>query len=193
MSLPDMDPKKSVSGITIDPYTRERVIPESRRADGSLRQQRKVRPGYTPQEDVSLFRGSRQTVAAAQNRNAPGYLPPGAAPKVPGAGAGGDKPLSKAAAKNAKRRAKKQAEKEDAPIKDNWDSDSDGDKSGKKKVSSGNIDKENKKEILQESNDEEGSSTQESRKEVETAGPPKKAKDDDADLTAEVAKLNLGS
>lgn len=157
-----------------------------------LRQQRKVRPGYTPQEDVSLFRGSRQAVAAPQNRNAPGYLPPGAAPKA-AAGAGGDKPLSKAAAKNAKRRAKKQAEKEEE-VKDNWDSDSDGDKAGKMKGSSEEKD-QSKKEPPKEkgSKEEDAEAVQETKKDIETTTTTEKTKDVGSDLTTKVAKLDLGS
>ena len=35
MSKPDLEPKRTLAGITVDPKTLERVIPESRRADGS--------------------------------------------------------------------------------------------------------------------------------------------------------------
>lgn len=34
-TLPDVVPKKSVSGIAVDPKTLDRVIPESRRTDGT--------------------------------------------------------------------------------------------------------------------------------------------------------------
>jgi len=189
MSLPDMNPNKSVAGIAVDPYTRERVIPESRRADGSVRQQRKVRPGYTPQEDVSLFRGSRQTAAAGQNRHAPGYLPPGAPPpKTTEVVAGGDKSLSKSAAKNAKRRAKKQAEKEQM-IKDNWDSDSDGDSQPGKKDKEKDKEKEEPKHDKEEEEGEKN--TEEIQKDRTTTSD--KSKDASSDLTREVEKLDLGS
>lgn len=188
-----MNPKKSVAGITVDPYTRERVIPESRRADGSLRQQRKVRPGYTPQEDVSLFRGSRQAVSATQNRHAPGYLPPGAPPpKAAGAGAGGDKPLSKSAAKNAKRRAKKQTDKEQI-IKDNWDSDSDGDKSGRKQFTSEEKEKEDKKDPPKDKEAADEEALQEIKKDIDPASTLEDTEDVGSDLATEVAKIDLGS
>ncbi|KAI0773953.1 hypothetical protein C8Q74DRAFT_1172296, partial [Fomes fomentarius] len=60
MSKPPIIPETSAAGIAVDPRTLERVIPESRRPDGSLRKQIKIRPGYTPQEDVRRFRGTRQ-------------------------------------------------------------------------------------------------------------------------------------
>ncbi|KAI0092799.1 hypothetical protein BDY19DRAFT_877049, partial [Irpex rosettiformis] len=60
MSKPDLFPKSTASGITIDPRTLERVIPESRRSDGTVRKEIKIRPGFTPQEDVTRFRGTRQ-------------------------------------------------------------------------------------------------------------------------------------
>ncbi|KZT12998.1 uncharacterized protein LAESUDRAFT_606383, partial [Laetiporus sulphureus 93-53] len=60
MSKPAIVPETTASGIAVDPRTLERVIPESRRPDGSIRKEKKVRPGYTPQEDVRRFRGTRQ-------------------------------------------------------------------------------------------------------------------------------------
>ncbi|KAM5532440.1 hypothetical protein V8D89_013934, partial [Ganoderma adspersum] len=85
MSKPAIVPETTASGIALDPRTLERVIPESRRPDGSyvlwlyvarmlsdnaplcfavpqhdaptlVRKQIKIRPGYTPQEDVRRFR-----------------------------------------------------------------------------------------------------------------------------------------
>jgi partner of Y14 and mago protein len=35
MSLPPINPDKTLSGIAVDPKTLDRVIPESRRPDGS--------------------------------------------------------------------------------------------------------------------------------------------------------------
>ncbi|THH12343.1 hypothetical protein EW145_g52 [Phellinidium pouzarii] len=130
MSKPDIEPKQTVSGIAVDPRTLDRVIPESKRRDGTLRKQIKIRPGYTPQEDVSRFRGTRQRqmdqiqlpqghilgwVAPSAETNA------GAKKKTVGsAGEGGDRPATKSAAKNAKRKAKKQAVKEKV-IQENWE------------------------------------------------------------------------
>ena len=119
----------------------------------SVRKQLKVRPGFTPQEDVGRFRGSRQQ-QFDRNQLPKGHILGWIAPsserkdtnasakaKTPGAvagasgvgaGAGGEKPLTKSAAKNAKRKAKKQAEKEKI-IKESWE-DSDEDNEKEKKV-----------------------------------------------------------
>ncbi|WFC97914.1 hypothetical protein MYAM1_000634 [Malassezia yamatoensis] len=43
------------SGIVSDSGG-SKIVPSSIRADGSVRKERKVRPGYTPQEDVQRFR-----------------------------------------------------------------------------------------------------------------------------------------
>lgn len=63
MPLPDVFPETTASGIAVDPKTLDRVVPATRRADGSLRKEIKIRPGFTPQEDQSRFRGSRQQQA----------------------------------------------------------------------------------------------------------------------------------
>ncbi|KAI0028075.1 hypothetical protein K488DRAFT_28363, partial [Vararia minispora EC-137] len=57
---PPLNADKTAAGIIVDPRTLDRVIPESRRADGSLRKERRIRPGFTPQEDVARFRSTRQ-------------------------------------------------------------------------------------------------------------------------------------
>ncbi|KAJ5899217.1 hypothetical protein N7495_003961 [Penicillium taxi] len=46
----------SSAGITTDSTTGDRIIPSSIRADGSKRKEIKVRPGFTPQEDIKLYR-----------------------------------------------------------------------------------------------------------------------------------------
>ncbi|RDB22871.1 hypothetical protein Hypma_010274 [Hypsizygus marmoreus] len=115
MSRPPLNPDKSVAGIAMDPQTLERVIPESRRPDGSLRKQIKVRPGFTPQEDVRRFRGTRQAqmdTNALPKGHIIGWVPP------PAPSASTAKPLSKSAKKNAKRRVKKEETRE---VPDNWD------------------------------------------------------------------------
>jgi hypothetical protein len=35
MSLPDLNPETTAAGIAVDPRTQERVVPATRRADGS--------------------------------------------------------------------------------------------------------------------------------------------------------------
>ncbi|KIY73671.1 hypothetical protein CYLTODRAFT_190731 [Cylindrobasidium torrendii FP15055 ss-10] len=116
MARPPINPDKTLAGIAIDPQTLQRVIPESRRPDGSVRKELKVRPGFTPQEDVQRFRGTRQ--AQADSRKLPpghvvGWTPP---PQ----GSDPTKPMSKSQKKNAKRKEKKE-EKKPEVVKDNWD------------------------------------------------------------------------
>ncbi|CAG8457396.1 10310_t:CDS:2 [Paraglomus occultum] len=48
------EPSSTPSGI-ITTETNERLIPSSRRADGSVRRERRVRAGYVPQEDVQIY------------------------------------------------------------------------------------------------------------------------------------------
>jgi partner of Y14 and mago protein len=77
------------------------VIPSSTRADGSVRREIKVKPGYKPPEDVELYRN--RTAAAWKNRGKGG---------VPGAESvqKESEEASAAANKNAKRReARKKA------------------------------------------------------------------------------------
>lgn len=137
MSLPPIDPSKTASGIAVDPRTLERVIPESRRSDGrrvysrfsmlwliiarSVRKQLKIRPGFTPQEDVRRFRGTKQAQMDANSLpkgHIIGWTPPPSKEAEP------SKSMSKSAKKNAKRREKKAADKEPT-VKDNWEDDDD--------------------------------------------------------------------
>jgi partner of Y14 and mago protein len=80
----------------------ESVIPSSTRADGSVRKEIRVKPGYKPPEDVEVYKN--RSAEAWKNRGKGG---------VPGAqvvGAEDSEPPHKAAAKNAKRReARKKA------------------------------------------------------------------------------------
>jgi len=125
MSLPPINPPKSVSGIAVDPRTQQRVVPQTRRADGSLRKELKIRQGFTPQEDVSRFRSTKQQQMEANalpKGHILGWIAPSGAGKksTPGASSDGTgKPLTKAQLKNAKRREKKREEKEE--VKENWD------------------------------------------------------------------------
>ncbi|KAJ7129759.1 hypothetical protein C8R44DRAFT_777593 [Mycena epipterygia] len=123
MSLPPINPDKTVAGIALDPQTLERVIPESKRPDGTVRKQIKIRPGFTPQEDVRRFRGTKQ---AQQDANAlpKGHIIGWAPPPSSQASGSTAKPLSKSAKKNAKRREKKEDKKDDV-VADNWEDDED--------------------------------------------------------------------
>jgi partner of Y14 and mago protein len=81
----------------------ERHIPASRRADGSLRKEIRVRPGYRPPEDVEVYKN--RTSEAWKNRGSTGI--PGAAGLKDEAAA---TQQSAAGNKNAKRReARKKA------------------------------------------------------------------------------------
>ncbi|KAF1963448.1 hypothetical protein CC80DRAFT_541380 [Byssothecium circinans] len=95
-------PVVSRSGITTS-ATGERHIPSSTRADGSIRKEIKVRPGYRPPEDVEIYK----------NRAAEGWKTrgKGGVPGAEGLKSENDPAKGSAAAnKNAKRReARKKA------------------------------------------------------------------------------------
>ncbi|KAG2135902.1 uncharacterized protein EDB93DRAFT_1092060 [Suillus bovinus] len=123
MARPPLFPEQSAAGIAVDPRTLERVIPESKRSDGTVRKQLKIRPGFTPQEDVSRFRGSRQQAmdaTALPKGHILGWVAPTSATSPKGKTA--TPPPNKNAKKRANARAKKNAEKATI-IKDNWDDD----------------------------------------------------------------------
>ncbi|KAG6820101.1 hypothetical protein H0H93_005413 [Arthromyces matolae] len=116
MSRPPLNPEQTPSGIAVDPQTLERVVPESKRPDGTVRKEIRIRRGFTPQEDVRRFRGTRQAQMDANTLpkgQIIGWTPPAATD---------GKPLSKAAKKNAKRReAKRETKKDEVP--EDWDDD----------------------------------------------------------------------
>jgi partner of Y14 and mago len=90
-----------------------------------LRKERKVRPGFTPQEDVAIFRGSRQQAMDARalpKGHIPGWSPPGAAASQK------QETQSKSAKKNEKRKEKRK-EKRQEVVRENWDSEDDEDTS----------------------------------------------------------------
>ncbi|PPQ71772.1 hypothetical protein CVT26_007606 [Gymnopilus dilepis] len=127
MSRPPVNPEKTAAGIIVDPHTLERVIPESRRPDGTVRKQIKIRPGFTPQEDVRRFRGTKQAqmdANALPKGHIIGWAPPPTG--TASSGANGAKPMTKSAKKNAKRKEKREKEKaEAADVPDDWDDDED--------------------------------------------------------------------
>lgn len=92
----------STSGITTS-ATGERHIPASTRADGSVRKEIRVRPGYRPPEDVEIYKN--RTAEAWKNRGK------GDIPGAEGLQSGSDLTKNTSAAnKNAKRReARKKA------------------------------------------------------------------------------------
>lgn len=93
-------PKTTNAGIASTNDGR-RIIPASTRADGSVRKEQRVRPGYRPPEDVELYR----------NRYIAGFKEKGKSGGVPGATPVEVK--SEALSKNAKKRAAKKRNKEE--------------------------------------------------------------------------------
>ncbi|KAK3848063.1 MAG: hypothetical protein J3R72DRAFT_429773 [Linnemannia gamsii] len=95
-------PPKTISGI--QEREDERVIPMTRRPDGTFRKERKIRPGYTPPEDVAKY---TNRVIESARPIAPSTPSPSAA------AAADNTPKSKSQLKNDKRKAKR---KEDAVV-----------------------------------------------------------------------------
>jgi partner of Y14 and mago protein len=90
----------------------------------SVRKQIKIRPGFTPQEDVSLFRSKRQAqkeATALPKGQVIGWLAPEVAKAQPAA------PLTKSAKKNAKRKEKRT---EQHAVKENWEDDDEAGNAG---------------------------------------------------------------
>ncbi|KAK4698845.1 partner of Y14 and mago, partial [Phenoliferia sp. Uapishka_3] len=95
-------PKASVSGIVDKDGTR--VVQGSRRPDGTFRKELKIRPGFTPEEDVTRYRTTRAAEAdarAAVKGRVVGLAPSAVQAAVSGMG------MSKAQKKNLKRKEKK--------------------------------------------------------------------------------------
>ncbi|EPS42382.1 hypothetical protein H072_3617 [Dactylellina haptotyla CBS 200.50] len=90
------NPQTTTSGIqTLASGTR--IIPSSVRADGTTRPERRVKPGFTPAEDVVKYQN--RTAEAYRNRGSAGV--PGAA-EVPGAGS--SSPAEKAKKKRSRKK-----------------------------------------------------------------------------------------
>ncbi|GAA5993776.1 hypothetical protein JCM11641_000916 [Rhodosporidiobolus odoratus] len=103
-------PGRTTAGIS-NTAEGDRVVASSRRPDGTYRKEIKIRPGFTPQEDVVLYR-SRGAVESEHRKAVkgavPGLTPPGLSTQVQvQAGTSG---MSKAQKKNAKRKEKRQEE-----------------------------------------------------------------------------------
>ncbi|GAA5823794.1 hypothetical protein JCM3770_005366 [Rhodotorula araucariae] len=67
-------PSTTAAGITASP-SGERVVAASLRPDGSVRKERKVRPGFTPAEDIARYRPPATRTAASgggRGRGVPG-------------------------------------------------------------------------------------------------------------------------
>jgi partner of Y14 and mago len=92
----------------------------------SVRKERKIRPGFTPQEDVARFRSTRQQAMdtrALPKGHVPGWTPPGSA--VPEK----KDPQSKSAKKNEKRREKRKEKRQEA-VRESWDSEDEQQEAG---------------------------------------------------------------
>jgi len=92
----------------------------------SVRKQLKIRPGFTPQEDVSRFRGSRQQQVDANQLpkgHIIGWAPPPGQTAKPGAASASSAAKSKSAKKNEKRKEKRKEKAEEtvAKVKDDWE------------------------------------------------------------------------
>jgi len=89
----------------------------------SVRKERKIRPGFTPQEDVARFRSARQQAVdsrALPKGHIPGWVPPGApTPEKKDA-------QSKSAKKNEKRKEKRKEKREEV-VRESWESEDDED------------------------------------------------------------------
>ena len=144
-----------ISGIETLP-TGDRHIPSSTRADGSLRKEIKIRPGYRPPEDVEVYKN--RTAEAWKNRGTGGV--PGAEGLKEGSGGPGEEKVSGAAGKNAKRReARKRAKAAEG-------GDEGGDE-GEKAVN-GADEKASKEQSTAKSKAEESSNWREKEKEPQT-------------------------
>jgi partner of Y14 and mago protein len=88
-------PAVSKAGITVS-ENGETYIPASTRADGSVRKEIRVRPGYRPPEDVEVYRN--RTTEAWKNRGS------GGVPGAEGLKSDANSAASTTANKNAKRR-----------------------------------------------------------------------------------------
>lgn len=96
-----------------------------------VRKQIKIRPGFTPQEDVRRFRGTRQAQAdatALPKGHVIGWTPPPAAAPAAASKAG----MSKAQKKNEKRKEKRKEKRDEVEkVKDNWEDEDEGEAASK--------------------------------------------------------------
>jgi partner of Y14 and mago protein len=96
----------------------------------SVRKEIKVRPGFTPQEDVRRFRGTKQAqmdATALPKGHIIGWVAPSASEPA--------KPKSKSAKKNAKRKEKRDEKRTDVaseePVRENWEDEDEDDSASK--------------------------------------------------------------
>ena len=102
LSVPSPSPSPTPGSGIVSTPTGDRHIPPSTRADGSLRKEIKIRPGYRPPEDVEVYKN--RTAEAWKTRGS------GGVPGAEGLKSGGSGEEKSSAGKNAKRReARKRA------------------------------------------------------------------------------------
>ncbi|KAG8909393.1 hypothetical protein FRC01_006972 [Tulasnella sp. 417] len=100
-----------------------------------MRKEIKIRPGFTPQEDVGRFRSQRQQIVDARKagpRVVPGWAPPPQATKKPPKPKSDTANAGKPGAGTQKKTDKAKA-KEKAPVKDSWEDEDEDDKEKVKK------------------------------------------------------------
>lgn len=76
--MPPKRPAQQASGITTT-NAGDRIIPASVRADGSIRPERRVKQGYTPVEDVAVYKNERAESFRSHQYGHKDYIPPGLA------------------------------------------------------------------------------------------------------------------
>ncbi|KAG0139532.1 hypothetical protein CROQUDRAFT_666365 [Cronartium quercuum f. sp. fusiforme G11] len=115
--------KPTTSGIIEDPNTGKRLVAASKRPDGTLRKEIRIRPGYTPQEDVSKFRSARQQQYHATDRPKGSVI--GLTRPTSNAAQAALKGMSDAQKKNAKRKQKRNTTTNQSGVTDetpeDWD------------------------------------------------------------------------
>ncbi|KAL1977218.1 hypothetical protein VTN31DRAFT_77 [Thermomyces dupontii] len=94
----------SVSGIVFDAATGRGHVPASMRADGSMRKEIRIRPGYRPPEDIERYRHPK--AAALRNRQ-----------QVPGA----EEVKSETSRNNSKNEKRQESQRGKTPGKTNHD------------------------------------------------------------------------
>jgi partner of Y14 and mago len=98
----------------------------SQRLPHSLRKEIKIRPGFTPQEDVTRFRGTRQKqqdLHALPKGHIIGWTPPATTTASKPSTAGTSKNAKKHAKRKEKRELQKATDDAETKVKDNWEDD----------------------------------------------------------------------
>jgi len=116
-SRPPIFQDASTAGIVYDPNG-ERIVPSTRRPDGTYRKEIKIRPGFVPPEDVGKYRSAKQ-IEADQRAAIKGRVVGLVRPEVAAAKAA----MNKSQKKNEKRKDKRKDTKVEE-VADSWDAES---------------------------------------------------------------------